>query len=63
MIRAMGKIIEYIAVDSSSALELTKQVNKLIKEGYEPLGGISAVAPNNHGDPGDTFCQALVKRE
>ena len=36
---------------------LEKKVNNLIKEGWEPIGGIMVVAFNDH------VYQALIKRE
>jgi hypothetical protein len=41
----------------SAVKELEKKVNDLIKEGWEPLGGVMVVALN------DNVYQALIKRE
>ena len=36
----MNKIIDYKIVSNESTLELSKNVNKFITEGWQPLGGI-----------------------
>jgi hypothetical protein len=41
----MNKIIEYqVAVSEGNFNELVEKVNQLIKEGFQPLGGISSTS-------------------
>ena len=51
------KVVEYKVVADSSMLSLfEKEINKMIKEGWQPLGGMTR-------DSGTTFFQAMVKYE
>ncbi|HEY5123666.1 MAG TPA: DUF1737 domain-containing protein [Ignavibacteria bacterium] len=49
------KIIEYKVIEKCDLKELVERVNDLIKNGWEPFGGIAS-----EGVEGD-FCQAMVK--
>lgn len=51
--------MEYTAVLGDDGGEFKKLVNKMIKDGWEPLGGIS-VASNGTGA---LFTQAMIKRD
>jgi hypothetical protein len=53
----MKKIVEYKVVKFTSDKELVNVVNSLIKEGWQPLGGVSIA--NEIMD----HCQAMVKYE
>lgn len=53
----MGKIIEYRAVMGDHPDQLTHCVNSLLKEGFQPLGGICAT--NKEDQP--YVLQAMVK--
>jgi Domain of unknown function (DUF1737) len=46
--------MEYTVVRTESASSLAKEVNKLIKDGWKPLGGIT-VSPGGH------YLQAMIK--
>ena len=48
----------YVAVNEDSSYELTQQVQKLIDQGYEPLGGV-AMAISKYNTR--FFVQAMVK--
>lgn len=62
-----GKITEYKLVMAVSPAELTKEVNKLIGEGWVPTGGVFISQSPSHEKVGDyikvqTFTlQAMVK--
>jgi membrane protease subunit (stomatin/prohibitin family) len=44
----------YVLVVGSSALELAKKVNEMIKEGWKPIGGVAV----------DNVCyQAMIKEQ
>jgi len=55
---------EYIVIEASTIFALVEKVNKAIKDGYEPLGGVSEVATVNADDD---YCyyssQAMYKKE
>jgi len=54
------KIIEYDTATSDSEQTLKEFINKKIKNGWQPLGGIAiAISPEDH----DVYSQALVKYE
>ena len=55
----MNRIIEYKAVLASHPDELTRDVNDLVREGYQPVGGICAI--NKEDQP--YVIQAVVKYE
>jgi hypothetical protein len=55
----MKKIIEYQVVTAEGNVnELIQYVNQLIKEGFQPLGGISSAAGT---DSAVCFSQAMAK--
>lgn len=54
----MKKIIEYHIVENSNTFQLSKIVNKLIKNGWQPYGGVSFT-----GQPEGHYIQAMVKYE
>lgn len=51
--------MEYAAVLGDDGGEFKKRINEMIKDGWEPLGGIS-VAGNGTGV---LFTQAMIKRD
>lgn len=53
----MSQIIEYKAIMSYHPDELTREVNVLIREGYQPAGGLCSA--NKDGEP--YVLQAVVK--
>ncbi len=55
----MNKIIEYRAIMADHPEELARSVGVLLREGYQPLGGICAA--NKDGQP--YVLQAVVKYE
>jgi hypothetical protein len=57
-------IKEYTVITSMSGEELITQVNSHIKEGWQPIGGITSIiirfaSPHNEGQ--FTFSQAMIK--
>lgn len=59
-----GKIIDYTVVSEHDSHVLVASVRDLIKQGYEPIGGIQVVAPViNGGEVAPLFAQALVRKE
>ena len=52
----------YTVVAASSAHKLSTEVNRLIKQGWRPQGGLSHGKGKdpNASRPKDTFCQAMV---
>ena len=66
------KIVDYCVVvsplkSSSSEDDLTKDVVEMIKEGWQPLGGVSMVQDDGHSYGNNwtviRFAQAMVKYE
>jgi hypothetical protein len=55
MERIVEKIVEYKCVHGATPEILTKQVNDLIEQGFQPSGGVSFI--------GGQCLQALVKYE
>ena len=59
-----GKPTDYTVVSEHNCDVLIAKVRDLIKEGFEPLGGIQVVAPVlNGGEVAPAYAQALVKKE
>jgi hypothetical protein len=57
-IKLEGKTMEYTILCSSGVDDLIKQVDKYIKNGWEPLGGV-AIAP----DMNSPFWQAMIRQK
>lgn len=56
----MNKIIEYMSYMSTNLTGFDEEINELIKEGWQPIGGICAsVSPREK----EWFYQAMVKYE
>lgn len=55
--------IEYKIVRKKFEIDLMDEVNKLLKNGWEPIGGVSYAAAGMTplGNTGNTFIQAMVK--
>jgi len=53
----MSKITEYYAVHDDNAEMLTEKVNELIKQGWQPFGGISTTTSEGHTQ----YIQAMVE--
>lgn len=51
--------MKYTVIFGYDGGEFKKLVNKMIKDGWEPLGGISATSD----DTGVLFAQAMIKRD
>jgi hypothetical protein len=52
----MKKIIEYNVIEANHLFKLGMLVNKLIKNGWQPLGGVSYT-----DQPSWNYIQAMVK--
>jgi len=52
----------YVVVEQYSSDELVDEVNKLIAEGWEPLGGVSITLSEDAEDRFFKAAQALIKR-
>ena len=50
--------MEYVILDDFEAKKLQEKVNDCIKEGYRPIGGISAI---NQKDGFIEYLQSMVK--
>jgi hypothetical protein len=49
---------QYKLVGGYTTLELEKEVNEAIKDGWQPLGGVFALPFKVYGRP---WCQAMVR--
>ena len=59
-----GKTTDYTVASEHDCGALISKVNDLIKEGFEPLGGIQMVAPVLNGDEvAPLYAQAMVKKK
>lgn len=58
----MNKISDYALVTEPDPGSLSVVVQKLLREGYEPLGGICVVAPVVNESPAPLYAQAMIKR-
>ncbi len=58
---APGDVVEYQVVKMTYVRELEKEVEKWLKAGWQPLGGVS-VGYDTSGQGYSMFAQALVKR-
>jgi vacuolar-type H+-ATPase subunit I/STV1 len=54
-------IVKYTIVREKVASNLAVEVNKLIKEGWSPIGGVTGVAFGMSTHGGNSFAQALAK--
>jgi hypothetical protein len=55
----MGEICEYTLVEGWKIDDLKRDVNKLIRDGWQPLGGISLHIKENYEH---RYCQAMTLR-
>jgi len=55
------KIVEYSIAFSITSYDLEKKVNSLIKNGWEPIGGLSVI--DSHASGHRPYSQAMVKYE
>jgi hypothetical protein len=59
--------MSYIAVEGTSAGDLTNKVNQYIKDGHKPIGGIAitiavhTVSGKSRPEITKVYCQAMVK--
>ncbi len=61
MSAAPGSVVEYQVVKTTYARELEREVEKLLKAGWQPLGG-AGVGFDSTGQGYSMFVQAMVKR-
>ena len=54
--------MEYVIVQHLDVESLIKEVNRLIKEGYEPQGGLSTSVGVNGVSSNVLYTQALIKK-
>jgi hypothetical protein len=57
-------MIEYLALEEKSTSELTCEVNRLIKEGWHPVGGIAVAVTflsTTFNQAAFSFHQALIR--
>ena len=60
----MSNITEYLVVEYPSLNDLTREVNQfIIRDGYEPLGGIQVTITYQNGQNIEHHYQAMIKRE
>lgn len=58
-----GKITDYKVVSEHDSDSLAAKVCDLLKQGYEPIGGVQIVAPVlNGGEVAPLFAQAMVRK-
>jgi hypothetical protein len=57
----MVKITDYFVCSGVSTTELGKNVSEALNNGWQPLGGISAVAFRDGSRLGQMFYQAIVR--
>jgi hypothetical protein len=55
------KVSEYQVIREKTEIVLQQKVNRLIRQGWEPIGGISAAAFGVSPVGGNSFLQAMVK--
>ena len=53
--------MEYRVVSDNQLDKMVSDVNRLISEGWEPLGGLHVVAPVINDGPAPLYSQAMVK--
>ena len=58
----MGEEVEYLIVIAKTIYQLQDQVNDLIGEGYQPIGGIT-YKPKIPQSYGEEYYQAMFKPE
>lgn len=58
--------MQYLAISDETASGLSVQVNRLMKLGWEPIGGVSHSMPrqgiSGEGDLDELFCQAMIRQ-
>ena len=55
------EIASYKIVRNKSEIALQQEVNRMIRQGWVPVGGISAVAFGTSPVGGNSFVQAMIK--
>ena len=55
--------MKYKAIETGTVEGLTEQVNELIKEGWEPIGGVSTSLSESDEYQYSCVAQALVKKD
>jgi hypothetical protein len=53
----MKKIVKYVIIETHSARDLRVEVNEAIKNGWQPLGGVSVSTDGSY----TAYIQAMVK--
>lgn len=59
MVRVMFKITEYYVVHNDNAELLAGKVNEMVRQGWQPFGGISTISTSANAFI--TYAQAMVK--
>jgi hypothetical protein len=54
-------MIQYYVVGEKSIVELVTKVNKMMNDGWEPLGGIATRQSHAYSESG-IYCQAMTKQ-
>jgi hypothetical protein len=58
----MKKISDYVVISSCFQKKFNEEANKLIREGWQPLGGVSISHQGPEDGSGSTeFAQAMVR--
>ena len=56
-------MMEYLVCEGNDALELIREVDKAIKEGYLPQGGISVSISESDTYSYTLYAQAMIRRK
>jgi hypothetical protein len=57
----MRDIVEYMVASEHQLENMISVVNRLISEGWQPLGGLQVVVPVIEQGPAPLYSQAMVK--
>ena len=57
----MKKILDYKIERAKTEIELEQKVNRALRSGWEPIGGIATASFGASPIGGNSFIQALVK--
>tara|TARA_Y100000310_G_C20193560_1_gene583601 strand:+ start:337 stop:507 length:171 start_codon:yes stop_codon:yes gene_type:complete len=55
--------MKYIAIECETVEVLTEEVNAMIEDGWEPLGGVSTTLSESNDYQYFCVAQALIKKE
>lgn len=57
----LNEVNEYYIVSTSDAAKMSAEVSRLVREGWQPLGGLQVICPVLPSGPAPAFYQAMAR--